>query len=65
MIAETPDRISVRRFCFDEEGHKHETVEANQNRDETFHRPKTDPQGSYTGVPEHPQEQPVQDADDL
>lgn len=31
-------------------------------------RPKpspTDPQGSYTGVPIHPEEQPVQDADDL
>ena len=39
--------------------------EVNQNRDETFHRPNTDPQGSYTGVPENPQVQPVQDADDL
>ncbi len=26
---------------------------------------KTDPNGSYTGVPENPYEQPVQDADDL
>ena len=26
---------------------------------------KTDPLGSYTGVPENPYEQPVQDADDL
>ena len=25
----------------------------------------TDPQGMYTGVPENPYEQPVQDADDL
>ncbi len=25
----------------------------------------TDPQGSYTGVPVDPHEQPVQDADDL
>lgn len=25
----------------------------------------TDPQGSYTGVPEVPNERPVQDADDL
>ena len=25
----------------------------------------TDPQGSYTGIPEHPTEKPVQDADDL
>ena len=38
---------------------------AKLNEDETFHRPKTDPQGSYTGVPENPKEQPVQDADDL
>ena len=30
-----------------------------------FHRPKTDPQGCYTGVPEEPMEKPVQDADDL
>lgn len=27
--------------------------------------PETDPQGMYTGVPEDPYEQPVQDADDL
>lgn len=26
---------------------------------------KTDPQGSYTGVPADPREKPVQDADDL
>lgn len=26
---------------------------------------QTDPQGSYTGKPENPMEQPVQDADDL
>lgn len=26
---------------------------------------KTDPQGSYTGVPANPEEKPVQDADDL
>ena len=38
---------------------------AKLNGDETFHRPETDPQGSYTGVPEDPKEQPVQDADDL
>ncbi len=25
----------------------------------------TDPNGSYTGVPKNPDEQPVQDADDL
>ena len=32
---------------------------------EIFHRPMTDPQGSYTGVPEDPEEKPVQDVDDL
>lgn len=26
---------------------------------------ETDPLGSYTGVPENPYEEPVQDADDL
>ncbi len=26
---------------------------------------RTDPQGSYTGVPADPKEKPVQDADDL
>lgn len=26
---------------------------------------RTDPQGSYTGLPEDPQEKPVQDVDDL
>lgn len=26
---------------------------------------RTDPQGMYTGVPEDPNEKPVQDADDL
>ncbi len=26
---------------------------------------RTDPQGSYTGVPVDPREKPVQDADDL
>ena len=26
---------------------------------------RTDPQGSYTGVPREPYEKPVQDADDL
>ena len=30
-----------------------------------FQAKQTDPQGSYTGVPAHPGEQPVQDADDL
>lgn len=39
--------------------------EAKQNRDGSFHRPMTDPQGSYTGVPRDPKEKPVQDADDL
>ena len=26
---------------------------------------KTDPEGSYTGVPDDPEERPVQDVDDL
>ena len=30
-----------------------------------FRQPETDPQGSYTGVPERPEEEPVQDVDDL
>lgn len=30
-----------------------------------FHHPTTDPQGSYTGVPELSIEKPVQDVDDL
>ncbi len=30
-----------------------------------FQSVKTDPQGSYTGVPAVPDETPVQDADDL
>ena len=30
-----------------------------------FHRPMTDPQGSYTGVPEQAREMPVKDADYL
>lgn len=30
-----------------------------------FQAVKTDPQGSYTGVPANPEEKPVQDADDL
>ena len=29
------------------------------------HRSKTDPQGSWTGIPAEPDEEPVQDADDL
>jgi len=28
-------------------------------------KPETDPQGSWTGVPAEPEEQPVQDVDDL
>ena len=27
--------------------------------------PKTDPQGMYTGIPADPDDEPVQDADDL
>lgn len=39
--------------------------QASKNEEKIFHRPITDPQGSYTGVPENPEEKPVQDADDL
>ncbi len=38
--------------------------EAKKEKD-LFYRPATDPQGSYTGVPERCGEKPVQDADDL
>ena len=27
--------------------------------------PETDPQGMYTGVPKDPEDEPIQDADDL
>lgn len=30
-----------------------------------FQNVKTDPDGSYTGVPENPYEKPIQDVDDL
>jgi hypothetical protein len=30
-----------------------------------LYSPDTDPQGSYTGKPENPEDVPVQDADDL
>lgn len=39
--------------------------QASKKEEKIFHRPITDPQGSYTGVPENPEEEPVQDADDL
>ena len=40
---------------------------AKQKADNTFSMkaPKTDPDGSWTGVPKNPGEEPVQDADDL
>ena len=38
---------------------------ASKEENDPFFRPGTDPQGSYTGVPEQPGEKPVQDADDL
>ena len=38
---------------------------ASKQQEKIFHRPTTDPQGSYTGVPENPEEKAVQDADDL
>lgn len=33
--------------------------------EQAFHTPQADPNGSYTGVPEDPEEIPIQDADDL
>lgn len=39
--------------------------QSSKKEEKIFHRPITDPQGSYTGVPENPEEKPVQDADDL
>lgn len=40
-----------------------------ENRDNgekcDFQSVKNDPQGSYTGTPENPDEMPVQDVDDL
>ncbi len=39
--------------------------QASKKEEKIFHHPTTDPQGSYTGVPENPEEKPVQDADDL
>lgn len=33
--------------------------------DATYRAPMTDPQGSYTGRPLDPMEEPVQDVDDL
>lgn len=41
------------------------TKQVSKKEEKIFHRPITDPQGSYTGVPENPEEKPVQDADDL
>jgi hypothetical protein len=38
------------------------TVNSENQETEVIH---TDPFGSYTGVPEEPSEEPVQDADDL
>ena len=33
--------------------------------EESLQSPRTDPQGSWTGVPADPEDKPVQDADDL
>lgn len=35
------------------------------NMSEDRERINTDPQGSYTGVPDDPYDKPIQDADDL
>lgn len=34
-------------------------------RETSLFSPETDPQGMYTGVPDNPFDEPVQDADDL
>lgn len=36
-----------------------------KKRKKNQYQSKTDPLGSYTGTPENPWEEPVQDADDL
>ena len=37
----------------------------NQKKGRIMKNDQTDPQGMYTGVPDNPWEEPVQDADDL
>lgn len=58
-----PKRPGV--FAFEEETHHMMKEQSKKQGPDVFHRPMTDPQGSYTGVPENPNEKPVQDADDL
>ena len=44
---------------------KRRTECTNERPCEVIDPSNADPLGMYTGVPEHPKEQPVQDADDL
>lgn len=44
---------------------KHKKNKVHSQEINGFQSVKTDPQGSYTGVPAVPDETPVQDADDL
>lgn len=44
---------------------KKHKVHPREFSEQIFHTPEADPNGSYTGVPDDPEETPVQDADDL
>ena len=50
-----------------DKSNRHKSTAENRTKNDTFsmQATKTDPQGSWTGVPENPDEKPVQDADDL
>ena len=67
---ESPETVGpVRGFPVKKRREVHQMKKSNDHNHEvtadTFRRVRTDPQGSYTGVPEEPGEAPVQDADDL
>ena len=67
---ESPETVGpVRGFPVKKRREVHQMKKRNDHNHEvttdTFRRVRTDPQGSYTGVPEEPGEAPVQDADDL
>lgn len=50
-----------------DKSNRHKNTAENRAENGTFSMKaaKTDPQGSWTGVPENAEEKPVQDADDL
>ena len=67
---ESPETVGpVRSFPVKKRREVHQMKKRNDQVKEItaglFRRVRTDPQGSYTGVPEEPGEEPVQDADDL